>query len=248
MTTEDWLQMVFTSEIVEAERINYKYLDKYISLYNQEKGMCDVYNYNLNTYESYKNHTYISPGMYFNHESDIPNEIKEKHKEVEAANEIYQDYNKKYLRKLEYNISQLSDYAFPENTLSINVWQHKTRDIIDDYKFSQKLYLNLNFFHPEYGRCGLIIIPNIFEYRNYETRTIIFSTLKYDDKFWRDKNNEMGQYITQIISKYKKSGFSPDPPEPKNPVPLDTVYKVYAQSTWESYGRVKNFLIIGVMV
>ena len=248
MTTEDWLQMVYTPEIIEAKRISRKYLNTYCSLYDQERGMCNTYNHNLYFHEPCKNHTYISPGMYFNHESDIPNEIKEKHKEVEAMNEIHREYNKKYLRKLRYNISQLADYVLPENTLSINVWEHKTRDIIDDYKFSKKLYLSVNFFHPEYGKCGLIIIPNIFNYYSYETRTIIFSTLKYDDKFWRDKDNEMAQYITQVISKYKKPGFEPNQPEPKNPIPLDTIYKVDAQSTWESYGRVKNFLIIGVMV
>lgn len=252
MIEDEWKDIVYTPELLKLQEEHSKALREHSELQREQFLILRQYERELRMNGINRFITRFDIDV---NDPELPEDVKNICIKTNEYDKIYRDIDEKYFNLLKYNISQLAYKMTPENSITLSINEHNTRDIISDYLSSGRFFLNLTFMHPgAYGRCGMIITQNLCRYKFYNTGYTMMSDLKYGELDWCDPS-KMFYHIAKAVDDnadkksrdYKPSAFIDDY-IPTTPVALDTIYRLDGQSYRESYGRVKGFLIIGVSV
>lgn len=245
-----WKDLVYTPELLKLQEKHREYLNKKIKLVSQQNHVISEYEHMMRSQDP-KRFIWIDRFNIDFNDPDIPDDIKEVTLELKEIEEIYKPFEDKYSKLYIHNVTQLSYRMTPENSITSNIYEDNTRDIISIYLASQKFFLNLTFMHPgRLGKCGMIIIRDIFNYW-FNGMPITISHIKYDEIDWYDPNSifyNIAKTLDDNEDKRIKDNSSIDYYVPTVPIALNAVYRLHAQGMLESYGRTKDFLIIGVTI
>ena len=213
----------------EYEKTNKRKIIKF-AIYNEQQKLLNKPEINL----------FTDPSLY---NSDCPEDIKQSYADARQKWEEYKVVNNKYQKLLTKNISQLINNITPQNSLSF-LGDYKGRDVFYEFYHSSKTFLLLAT-----ASGTLVIIQNEFIYS--PDKSIVMYQLNNPDDYYK-KNKDFFDDINEQLWGYRRY-FLPNkydnPPRIKQKfIAFKKPYLLNAQSSYQSYGRTKEYLIIGFMI
>lgn len=154
-----------------------------------------------------------------------------------------------YENMIDLNILQLTRRITSQNSMLKNIYG-STKKAMSDFEHSDKDYL---FLDTNIGY--LIIMRNFINLREWERSGVLITNLK---NYTITNETDTGGVAEECYRLYRENPdcekriytiISPnDICKKLDPVPFHKVYLLHAQTQFESYGRTKSFLIIGMMM
>lgn len=258
MSFTELQEEIYTEELKKIEKESNDYYSEYLSLKHKEDSyidwyitvsnecMDDVQKNSLNKYKLIKMLDNLSVENVEN--GEFKNLLK-LHQKVKNTLQKKIEAIEHYENMIDLNILQLTRRITSQNSMLKNIYG-STKKAMSDFEHSDKDYL---FLDTNIGY--LIIMRNFINLREWERSGVLITNLK---NYTITNETDTGGVAEECYRLYRENPdcekriytiISPnDICKKLDPVPFHKVYLLHAQTQFESYGRTKSFLIIGMMM